>query len=52
MLGSVFRLRTRNAVLYTKHLEYLAQAWRSRLDNEAVELSRERTELRRRVGYA
>jgi SpoVK/Ycf46/Vps4 family AAA+-type ATPase len=46
------RLQTLEAVLYTNHLEYLPEAWRSRLKNEAEELSRERAELRRRVGYA
>jgi len=46
------RLQTLEAVLYTNHLEYLPEAWRTRLKNEADELSRERAELRRRVGYA
>ena len=46
------RLQTLEAVLYTNHLEYLPEAWRSRLKNEADELSRGRAELRRRVGYA
>jgi hypothetical protein len=46
------RLQTLEAVLYTNHLEYLPASWQERLRDDPDGLSRERDELRRRVGYA
>jgi hypothetical protein len=45
------RLQTLEAVLYTNHLEYLPESWRSRLRDDPEGLAREREELRRLVGY-
>ncbi|MEZ4230279.1 MAG: ATP-binding protein [Polyangiaceae bacterium] len=45
-------LQTIEAVLYTNHLEYLPEPWRSRLRDDAAGLSREREDLQRLVGYA
>jgi hypothetical protein len=44
-------LQTLEAVLYTNHLGYLPEPWRSRLEQDHDGLSREREELRRLVGY-
>jgi SpoVK/Ycf46/Vps4 family AAA+-type ATPase len=49
---SKLRLQTIEAVLYTNHLGYLPEPWRSRLRDDSAGLSREREELRRLVGYA
>jgi SpoVK/Ycf46/Vps4 family AAA+-type ATPase len=49
---SKLRLQTIEAVLYTNHLGFLPEPWRSRLRDEPDALSREREELRRIVGYA
>ena len=46
------RLQTIEAVLYTNHLGYLPEPWRTRLRDDSEGLSRERDELRRTVGYA
>ncbi len=46
------RLQTIEAVLYTNHLEYLPESWRSRLRDDPDGLAREREELLRIVGYA
>jgi SpoVK/Ycf46/Vps4 family AAA+-type ATPase len=45
------RLQTLEAVLYTNHLEYLPESWRARLRDDPDSLARERSELRRLVGY-
>jgi SpoVK/Ycf46/Vps4 family AAA+-type ATPase len=45
------RLQTIEAVLYTNHLEYLPEAWRARLRDDAEGLAREREQLRALVGY-
>jgi hypothetical protein len=39
-------------VLYTNHLEYLPEPWRTRLKEAPEELAREREVLRKIVGYA
>jgi AAA+ superfamily predicted ATPase len=44
-------LQTLEAVLYTNHLAYLPEPWRSRVEGDFDALSREREELRRLVGY-
>ncbi|MBI4701856.1 MAG: ATP-binding protein [Deltaproteobacteria bacterium] len=44
-------LQTVEAVLYTNHLAYLPEPWRSQLRDAPDELSRERERLRRLVGY-
>jgi SpoVK/Ycf46/Vps4 family AAA+-type ATPase len=44
-------LQTLEAVLYTNHLDYLPEPWRSRLEQDADGLSEERELLRRKVGY-
>jgi AAA+ superfamily predicted ATPase len=49
---SKLRLQTLEAVLYTNHLGYLPEPWRSRLRDEPDALAREREELRRIVGYS
>jgi AAA+ superfamily predicted ATPase len=49
---SKLRLQTIEAVLYTNHLGYLPEPWRTRLRDEPDALSREREELRRIVGYS
>jgi len=46
------RLQTLEAVLYTNHLEYLPESWRTRLRDDPDGLAREREELRRLVGYS
>jgi SpoVK/Ycf46/Vps4 family AAA+-type ATPase len=43
------RLQTLEAVLYTNHLAYLPEPWRSRLRDDAAGLSRERGELCRLI---
>ncbi|MBN1610918.1 MAG: ATP-binding protein [Polyangiaceae bacterium] len=43
------RLQTLEAVLYTNHLSYLPEPWRSRLREDSDGLSRERDALRRTV---
>jgi hypothetical protein len=45
------RLQTIEAVMYTNHLAYLPEPWRSRLRDDPDGLSREREELRQIVGY-
>ncbi len=45
-------LQTIEAVLYTNHLSYLPEPWRSRLRDDPDGLSAEREALRRLVGYA
>lgn len=44
-------LQTIEAVLFTNHLSYLPEPWRSRLANDPDGLAEEREVLRRRVGY-
>lgn len=44
-------LQTLEAVLYTNHLAYLPEPWRSRLANDPDGLAEEREVLRKRVGY-
>ncbi len=44
-------LQTLEAVLYTNHLGYLPEPWRSRLENDPEGLAEEREVLRKRVGY-
>jgi SpoVK/Ycf46/Vps4 family AAA+-type ATPase len=44
-------LQTIEAVLYTNHLGYLPEPWRTRLRDDSNGLAREREELRRIVGY-
>jgi hypothetical protein len=44
-------LQTLEAVLYTNHLAYLPEPWRSRLANDPEGLAEEREQLRKRVGY-
>jgi hypothetical protein len=46
------QLQTIEAVLYTNHLSYLPEPWRSRLRDDPNGLTREREALRRLVGYA
>jgi len=46
------RLQTIEAVMYTNHLGYLPEPWRSRLRDDPDGLSREREELRAIVGYS
>jgi SpoVK/Ycf46/Vps4 family AAA+-type ATPase len=48
---SKLRLQTIEAVMYTNHLAYLPEPWRTRLRDDANGLSREREELRILVGY-
>lgn len=45
------RLQTLEAVLYTNHLAYLPEPWRSRLRDDPDGLAAEREALRRLVGY-
>jgi len=45
------RLQTIEAVMYTNHLAYLPEPWRTRLRDDPDGLSREREELRAIVGY-
>lgn len=49
--SSKLLLQTLEAVLYTNHLAYLPEPWRSRLETEPDALSEEREALRRKVGY-
>jgi hypothetical protein len=49
--SSKLLLQTLEAVLYTNHLAYLPEPWRSRLENDPDGLSEEREALRRKVGY-
>jgi SpoVK/Ycf46/Vps4 family AAA+-type ATPase len=44
-------LQTLEAVLYTNHLAYLPEPWRSRLEHDPDGLAAEREALRMRVGY-
>ena len=46
------KLQTIEAVLYTNHLGYLPEPWRSRLRDNPDGLTREREELCRSVGYS
>ena len=46
------RLQTIEAVMYTNHLAYLPEPWRTRLRDDADGLSREREQLRALVGYS
>ncbi|GEM_PF-3283859 len=46
------RLQTIEAVLYTNHLAYLPEPWRTRLRDDPDGLAAEREALRRVVGYA
>jgi SpoVK/Ycf46/Vps4 family AAA+-type ATPase len=46
------RLQTIEAVMYTNHLGYLPEPWKTRLRDEPDGLSREREELRALVGYS
>jgi hypothetical protein len=48
---SKLQLQTIEAVLYTNHLGYLPEPWKSRLRNAPDGLSREREQLRTVVGY-
>ena len=48
---SKLRLQTLEAVMYTNHLAYLPEPWKSRLRDDADGLSREREQLRVLVGY-
>jgi hypothetical protein len=45
------RLQTLEAVLYTNHLDYLPEPWRTRVKDAPEELAREREALRKIVGY-
>jgi len=49
--SSKLLLQTLEAVLYTNHLAYLPEPWRSRLQTDPDGLSEEREALRRKVGY-
>jgi SpoVK/Ycf46/Vps4 family AAA+-type ATPase len=49
--SSKLLLQTLEAVLYTNHLAYLPEPWRSRLETDPDGLSEEREALRRKVGY-
>jgi SpoVK/Ycf46/Vps4 family AAA+-type ATPase len=49
--SSKLLLQTLEAVLYTNHLAYLPEPWRSRLATDPDGLSEEREALRRKVGY-
>lgn len=49
--NSKLQLQTVEAVLYTNHLSYLPDPWRTRLRDDPDGLSRERGDLRRIVGY-
>ncbi len=49
--ASKLRLQTVEAVLYTNHLGYLPEPWRTRLRDDAEGLARERERLRALVGY-
>jgi len=46
------QLQTVEAVLYTNHLSYVPEPWRTRLKDDPEGLMREREDLRRRVGYS
>jgi SpoVK/Ycf46/Vps4 family AAA+-type ATPase len=48
---SKLRLQTIEAVMYTNHLAYLPEPWKSRLRDDSDGLSREREQLRALVGY-
>lgn len=48
---SKLQLQTIEAVMYTNHLAYLPEPWRSRLRDDSDGLSREREQLRMLVGY-
>ncbi len=48
---SKLMLQTIEAVLYTNHLAYLPEPWRTRLQTDADGLARERDALRKLVGY-
>jgi AAA+ superfamily predicted ATPase len=48
---SKLRLQTIEAVMYTNHLAYLPDPWRTRLRDDPDGLSREREQLRVVVGY-
>lgn len=49
--SSKLLLQTLEAVLYTNHLAYLPEPWRSRLATDPDGLAEERQALRRKVGY-
>jgi hypothetical protein len=48
---SKLQLQTIGAVMYTNHLAYLPEPWKSRLRDDPDGLSREREQLRVVVGY-
>jgi hypothetical protein len=48
---SKLQLQTIEAVMYTNHLAYLPEPWKSRLRDDPDGLSREREQLRVLVGY-